>query len=60
MQQYKIIVEPSETSLSAGVEQHLSQGWDLYGFPFVNNGASFCQALVKNAPAVKQSLMEQQ
>jgi hypothetical protein len=56
MQQYKIIVEPSENSLSADVERHLADGWDLYGFPFVNNSACFCQAMTKSEPKSPETL----
>ena len=44
--EFKLIAESSNGNLSEDVSSYLKDGWELYGFPIVQEGIFF-QAIVK-------------
>jgi hypothetical protein len=61
-QEYRICVSETSERLASEVNEHLSQGWELYGHPFVlgSNGAgsSYCQAVVRGAVSYTASVSQ--
>ena len=49
-QEYKICVSETPELLTSEVSEHLSQGWDLHGYPFLSGHSKpYCQAVVRLA-----------
>ena len=44
---YKTVIKMSSNDFDAAVSKLLSDGWQLYGDPYVNQGGYYCQALIK-------------
>jgi hypothetical protein len=44
---YKTVIKMSSNDFDAAVSKLLSEGWQLYGDPYVNQGGYYCQALIK-------------
>ena len=46
---YKLCACDTAADLAVEVSQHLAQGWELYGHPFIGAENLYCQAVISNA-----------
>lgn len=44
---YTVVTAEAVTDFERNVSKKLSEGWELYGHPFVNK-SSYCQSMTKN------------
>lgn len=54
--EYKILRD-NFTGLESQVNQHLSEGWELYGHPYSNDNSHF-QAMVKGGAQLQTATLE--
>lgn len=48
---YRLLVRANHIMLEKMVQEHLAQGYELYGAPFYSGDSAICQPMVKTALA---------